>query len=150
MNEFKPSLALMPVCNFVGFSQNNPAINLGPKTDRANMIRTAASSLFIVFLIILSTPWVALAQSDQKYDPEARLASLGIKLPTPPSPVANYVNGVRTGNLIFLAGKGPMRPDGFELRGKLGKDLTIEQGYAAARSETVARPEVPGVWRAAW
>jgi L-ascorbate metabolism protein UlaG (beta-lactamase superfamily)/enamine deaminase RidA (YjgF/YER057c/UK114 family) len=47
--------------------------------------------------------------------------------------VANYVNGVQTGNLIFLAGKGPRRPDGSEIRGKLGADVTIEEGYEAAR-----------------
>jgi len=67
------------------------------------------------------------------YDPEARLAELGITLPVPASPVANYVNGVRTGNLIFLAGKGPRRPDGTEVRGKLGADISVEQGYDAAR-----------------
>lgn len=70
---------------------------------------------------------------EQTYDPEARLAELGIELPEPPSPVANYVNGVQTGNLIFLAGKGPVRPDGTEIRGKLGAELTIEEGYEAAR-----------------
>jgi L-ascorbate metabolism protein UlaG (beta-lactamase superfamily)/enamine deaminase RidA (YjgF/YER057c/UK114 family) len=69
----------------------------------------------------------------EPYDPEARLAELGIELPEPPSPVANYVNGVQTGNLIFLAGKGPRRPDGSEVHGKLGADLTIEEGYEAAR-----------------
>ena len=67
------------------------------------------------------------------YDPEARLAELGIQLPEPPNPVANYVNGVQTGNLIFLAGKGPRRPDGTEIHGKLGAGLTIEEGYEAAR-----------------
>jgi L-ascorbate metabolism protein UlaG (beta-lactamase superfamily)/enamine deaminase RidA (YjgF/YER057c/UK114 family) len=67
------------------------------------------------------------------FDPEKRLVELGIELPEPPSPVANYVNGVQTGNLIFLAGKGPRRPDGSEIRGKLGTDLTIEEGYEAAR-----------------
>ena len=65
--------------------------------------------------------------------PEARLAALGITLPAPPSPVANYVNGVRTGNLIFLAGMGPRRPDGSEITGKLGAGVTIEEGYEAAR-----------------
>jgi L-ascorbate metabolism protein UlaG (beta-lactamase superfamily)/enamine deaminase RidA (YjgF/YER057c/UK114 family) len=69
----------------------------------------------------------------ETYDPEVRLAELGIELPEPPSPVANYVNGVQTGNLIFLAGKGPLRPDGTEIHGKLGADLTIEEGYEAAR-----------------
>ena len=65
--------------------------------------------------------------------PEERLAALGITLPAAPSPVANYVNGVQTGNLIFLAGKGPKRADGTEIHGKLGADLTIEEGYEAAR-----------------
>lgn len=69
----------------------------------------------------------------ENYDPEARLAELGIVLPAPPRPVANYVNGVRTGNLIFLAGKGPRRADGTEITGKLGADVTIEEGYEGAR-----------------
>ena len=67
------------------------------------------------------------------YDPEARLAELGITLPEPPQPVANYVNGVRTGNLIFLAGKGPRYANGREITGKLGQDVSIEQGYEGAR-----------------
>lgn len=71
--------------------------------------------------------------SSGAYDPEARLEELNITLPAPPTPVANYVNGVRTGNLIFLAGKGPRRPDGTEITGKLGADLTIEEGYEGAR-----------------
>jgi enamine deaminase RidA (YjgF/YER057c/UK114 family) len=71
------------------------------------------------------------AQND--YDPEARLAELGITLPPAPNPVANYVNGVRTGNLIFLAGKGPRRADGTEITGKLGAGVTIEEGYEGAR-----------------
>jgi enamine deaminase RidA (YjgF/YER057c/UK114 family) len=54
-------------------------------------------------------------------------------LPEPPSPVANYVNGVRAGNLIFLAGKGPRRADGSEITGKLGLDVSIEEGYEGAR-----------------
>ncbi len=69
----------------------------------------------------------------QQVDPEVRLIELGITLPSPPKPVANYVNGVQTGNLIFLAGKGPKRADGTEMRGKLGRDLTIEEGYEGAR-----------------
>lgn len=70
---------------------------------------------------------------DTNYDPEARLMELGITLPEPPQPVANYVNAVRTGNLIFMAGKGPRRADGTEITGKLGADVTIEQGYEGAR-----------------
>ena len=78
-----------------------------------------------------STP-VAKAQVGD-YDPEAKVKELGITLSTPSAPVANYVNAVRTGNLIFLAGKGPRKADGTNITGKLGANLTIEQGYEAAR-----------------
>ena len=71
--------------------------------------------------------------ANENYDPEARLKELNITLPEPPQPVANYVNGVRTGNLIFLAGKGPRRSDGTEITGKLGQNVTIEEGYEGAR-----------------
>ncbi len=67
------------------------------------------------------------------YDPETKLKELGITLPNPPQPVANYVNGVQVGNLIFLAGKGPRYADGTEITGKLGQDVTIEKGYEGAR-----------------
>lgn len=73
------------------------------------------------------------ANAAELHTPEARLAALGIELPPAPNPVANYVNGVQTGNLIFLAGKGPRYPDGTEITGKLGRDVTIEEGYQAAR-----------------
>ena len=96
------------------------------------MRQTRTCSALIAAVLVLGAVSPALAQ-DEKYDPDARLAELGIELPTPPSPVANYVNGVQTGNLIFLAGKGPKRADGTEIHGKLGADLTIEEGYEAAR-----------------
>jgi len=69
----------------------------------------------------------------QAQTPEDRLKEKGIVLTTPGPPVANYVNVVRVGNLLYLAGKGPTRPDGTNITGKVGKDLTIEQGYEAAR-----------------
>jgi len=65
-------------------------------------------------------------------DAEEKLKELGITLPQPPTPVANYVNAVRTGNLIFLAGKGPRRADGSEITGKLGREISLEEGYKAA------------------
>ncbi len=74
-----------------------------------------------------------LAVPPTNYNPEAKLAELGIVLPTPPQPVANYVNGVQAGNLIFLAGKGPRRADGTEITGKVGAGVSIEQGYEGAR-----------------
>jgi len=62
---------------------------------------------------------------------EQILKEKGIELPEVPKPVANYVPAVRTGNLIFLSGHGPQKhiPNG-----KVGKELTIEQGYEAARN----------------
>jgi len=71
-------------------------------------------------------------------DPEQRLQDLGIELPTPPAPVANYVRSVRTGNLVFLAGHGPLLPEGGYMSGKIPQDLTIEQGYEAARLTGIA------------
>jgi enamine deaminase RidA (YjgF/YER057c/UK114 family) len=65
---------------------------------------------------------------------EARLKEKHIVLPEQATPMANYVSAVRTGNLLFLAGHGPVRqPDGSYARGKLGKDLSVEQGYQVAR-----------------
>lgn len=66
-------------------------------------------------------------------DAETRLKEKGIVLIAPPSPVANYVNAVRVGNLLYLSGRGPWKPEGTYITGKVGKDLTIEQGYEAAR-----------------
>ena len=65
--------------------------------------------------------------------PEEILQSKGIVLPEIPTPVANYVNSVRTGNLLFLSGKGPLQQNGKYITGKLGKDLDEQQGYEAAR-----------------
>ena len=67
------------------------------------------------------------------YQIDDRLTELNIQLPQASQPVANYVNGVHTGNLIFLAGKGPKKSDGTYITGIIGDDLTQEEGYAAAR-----------------
>ena len=64
---------------------------------------------------------------------EARLSELVITLPDAASPVANYVPWVRSGNLVFISGQGPMGPDGVAFRGKLGRDLEAEEGQKAAR-----------------
>lgn len=84
-----------------------------------------------ILLIILSICFLNTQTMAQ--DAEAKLKEKGIVLTTPGKPVANYVNAVRVGNLLFLAGKGPTKPDGSNITGKVGKDLTIEQGYDAAK-----------------
>ena len=71
-------------------------------------------------------------------DAETNLTKKGIVLTTPSSPVANYVNAVRVGNLLFLAGKGPQQADNSYITGKVGKDLTVEQGYQAARLTAIS------------
>jgi len=78
----------------------------------------------------------------QAQTPEEKLQAAGYSLTKVSAPVANYVNVVRTGNLLFLAGKGPVQPDGKYLTGKLGKDLTIEQGYAGAQLTALAQLSV--------
>jgi enamine deaminase RidA (YjgF/YER057c/UK114 family) len=65
---------------------------------------------------------------------EAQLKAKNLTLPTVATPMGNYVTAVRTGNLLYLAGHGPVRSDGKKaMSGKVGKDLTVEQGYAVAR-----------------
>ena len=87
---------------------------------------------FLFFCCVLLLPAVH-AQSD----PDVRLKELGVRLPAVSKPVANYVKYVKTGNLIFLSGHISKRADGTDITGKLGRDLTIEQGYEAARSATI-------------
>jgi enamine deaminase RidA (YjgF/YER057c/UK114 family) len=69
----------------------------------------------------------------QAQSPEENLKALGIVLPKLSAPIANYVTYVKTGNLIYFSGSGPAVEDGGYVRGKLGKDMTIEQGREAAR-----------------
>jgi enamine deaminase RidA (YjgF/YER057c/UK114 family) len=67
---------------------------------------------------------------------EKKLVELGLSLPPSPAPVANYVPAVRSGNLLFVSGHGPafVKDGKIEyIRGKLGRDLTVEQGYEAAK-----------------
>jgi enamine deaminase RidA (YjgF/YER057c/UK114 family) len=83
----------------------------------------------VIFIVLL----VANAFCACSQTPEEKLQQKGLVLPKVTAPVGNYVNVVRVGNLLFLSGKGPVQPDGQYITGKLGRELTIEQGYAAAR-----------------
>ncbi len=86
---------------------------------------------FILLLLVFSS--IISAQT-----PEDKLKALNIVLPAPSSPVANYVKFVKTGNLIFLSGHGPAKVDGSYITGKLGRDLSIEEGYAAAKQTGIS------------
>jgi enamine deaminase RidA (YjgF/YER057c/UK114 family) len=69
---------------------------------------------------------------------EQKLSELGLALPPSRPPAGTYVPAARTGNLVFLAGHGPVRPDGSLITGRLGDGLTVEQGYEAARATALA------------
>ena len=84
-----------------------------------------------IFLFMLSVFLINTTSMAQ--DAEAKLKEKGIVLIPPPAPIANYINVVRVGNLLYLSGRGPWKTDGTYVTGKVGKDLTIEQGYDAAR-----------------
>jgi enamine deaminase RidA (YjgF/YER057c/UK114 family) len=64
---------------------------------------------------------------------EARLKELGLVLPPVPKPVANFLPYRRAGSLLFLSGQGPRDENGASLAGKLGADISLEEGYRRAR-----------------
>ena len=65
---------------------------------------------------------------------EKRLKDLAIAVPEAPKPIANYVRAVKAGNLLFVSGHGPYNDGQTPLSGKLGKELTVEEGYKTARN----------------
>lgn len=64
---------------------------------------------------------------------EDRVKELDLDLSNPPKPVGNYVPAIRVGNIVYLSGHGPVRPDGTSVTGKVGAELSVEEGYDAAR-----------------
>lgn len=92
-------------------------------------MRTRRIAVSILVLAVLAVP-VRLA-AEPAADPEARLKSLGLTLPPPDPPVANYVRAARAGNLLFLAGHGECGAS--NQTGKVGRDVSVEDAYASAR-----------------
>src|SRR5258708_22941893 len=64
---------------------------------------------------------------------EKRIQELGLTIPEVPVPVANYVPAVRTGNLVFISGQTPMVNGKLTISGKLGREVSIEEGQEASR-----------------
>ena len=64
---------------------------------------------------------------------DERLEKLGIQLPVASNPAANYANCVRTGNLLFVSGKGPLTQGAAPPKGKIGREYSTKDGYAFAR-----------------
>lgn len=89
--------------------------------------------IFLCFLLLLNA-MIVVGQSES---PEQVLTRLKLQIPPFEKPNANYVKFVRSGNMIYLAGHIPCGEPAPEYKGKLGTDLTIEQGYKAARQTTL-------------
>lgn len=94
--------------------------------------------MLMLLWLVASTMALAGSHETSAVDAESRVEALGLELPEIPPSVANYVRAVRTGRYVFTAGHGPLRPDGTYVTGKLGRDLDVDQGYAAARLTAVA------------
>jgi enamine deaminase RidA (YjgF/YER057c/UK114 family) len=103
---------------------NNVHLNFGGHNG-GNTMRAFAGALTLILLTVTSAAVQAAATAEEN------LKQNNITLPAPGTPVANYVPAVRVGNLLFVSGTGPSPSTP---RGKVGAELTIEQGYDAARS----------------
>ncbi|MEX2230624.1 MAG: RidA family protein [Cyclobacteriaceae bacterium] len=88
------------------------------------------------FIIILLLACISTVYGQNSIDD--KLKELGIELIVPTAPVANYAKAVRTGNLVYLSGHGPTKADGKDIVGKVGKDLTVEQGIEAAKRTAIS------------
>ncbi len=112
-----------------------------PQNDRRTFLRDgfligvgASAGALLPAAIRIFTPEPAFAQDKAPTGTaEKRLRELDIELPPAPKPVAVYVPAVRVGNTLYASGHGPRRLDGTSVQGKVGDDLTLEQGYEAAR-----------------
>lgn len=94
---------------------------------------------YTIFLFVFLLSPNLFAQQLYDYDVEEKIKAQGIELTIPAKPVANYVGAVKSGNLVFLSGKISKDKSGNLIKGKLGSDLTIEEGYEAARMCGIAQ-----------
>jgi enamine deaminase RidA (YjgF/YER057c/UK114 family) len=90
------------------------------------MIQARISTVFLLLLLGVAAP----VEAQEESRAEARLSGLGLKLPKPYEPFANYVRAVRSGDLVFLGGHAECVD---YTTGKVGKDRTVEEAYQAAR-----------------
>lgn len=90
---------------------------------------------FVTLMLVTISQGIAppFSSAQQNPDPEQRLKELALILPEPTRPLANYVPAVRTGSLLFVAGHGPCGMPTDKSTGKVGRERTVEEGYAAAR-----------------
>jgi enamine deaminase RidA (YjgF/YER057c/UK114 family) len=89
-------------------------------------------------IVLVGLLCLQLTALGQKIDFDKKFESLGIVLPKIQPPVATYVKAVRSGNLLFLSGHGPAPQTAKKEKGKVGRDLTIDEGYDAARATAIS------------
>ena len=94
------------------------------------------TSILTTLILIAALSVASFAAHHPGY--EAKVKELGIELNTAAKPNNHFVPAVTTGNLVFLSGHGPRKPEGGAVQGKVGKDLTIEEGKNAARLTMIA------------
>ncbi len=75
---------------------------------------------------------------EQRLTPEQKLKEMGIELYPADAPLASYVQAVRTGNLLFLSGHGPRKPEGGFMTGKVGQELGLDEAREAARLTAIS------------
>ncbi len=103
-------------------------------TTRRRFFGGAATATLGLLMPHESAGFTTSPAARQEASPEARLRRLGIELPPAPQPVATYVPTVVVGNMLYVAGHTPRRPDGSPgYQGKVGEDFTVEEAYEAAR-----------------
>lgn len=69
---------------------------------------------------------------------DAKIQELNLQLPSAPKPVATYKTAVQVGNMLYISGHGPLKSDGTSIKGRLGDDLDLAAGQAAARQTGLA------------
>lgn len=117
-------------------------INLEMKMTNSRIFAEAGAWMIILFVFLsvgcVSEATETEASQQPKLDVEQRLKELGVELRKPSPPTANFVRAVRTGNLVFLAGHGPAKPEGGVVTGKVGADLSLDQAKEAARLSAIS------------
>ena len=77
--------------------------------------------------------WINKIKGVSEVEIEKKIKSLGLELPEAPKPVASYIPAVHSGNFVFTSGQLPIIKGELKARGKIGSDLTVEEGYECAR-----------------
>lgn len=96
--------------------------------------------LFLIFIFpFMAVVLYAMNPAASWQSPDEKLAKLHLHTPGASQGIGNYIDAVKVGNLIFLSGKGPRRENGEYVTGKLGQELSIQQGYEAARLVAISQ-----------